>query len=59
MSARQQIEVLVADGEKRIREARELIAIMELAGEDLTDEKKAISELETRVARYRAALSKV
>lgn len=57
MTARQQIETLVSDAEKRIIETRELIEIMEMAGEDLRDEKAALAELTTRVARYRAALA--
>ncbi len=56
-SAREQIEVLVSDAEQKIAQTRELIEIMEMAGEDLTDEKAALAELTARVARYRAALA--
>ena len=56
-SAREQIEKLVSDAEAQIRSTRELIEIMEMAGEDLTDEKAAIADLTARVARYRAALA--
>lgn len=59
MSVKQQIEVLVSDAERKITETRELISIMEMAGEDLAEEKSALAELEARVARYRAALDRL
>ena len=57
MSAKQQISALVTEAERKIADTRELIEIMEMAGEDLTDEKKTLAELDARVARYRAALN--
>lgn len=47
----------MSDAERKIAQTRELIEIMEMAGEDLTDEKAALAELTARVARYRAALA--
>ncbi len=50
------VEQMVADAESKIKDTAEVIAIMKLAGEDVNDEAELLSELRTRVSRYRDAL---
>jgi len=58
-SGRALVARMVSEAEAQIKNTEELIDIMALAGEDVTEEKLALSQLKERVARYRAALSTV
>ncbi|MDD4987043.1 MAG: hypothetical protein PHQ43_15000 [Dehalococcoidales bacterium] len=51
------VERMVNEAEGKIRDAEEVIGIMKLAGEDVSDEENLLAELKEKVARYRAALT--
>ncbi len=51
------IERMVSEAEAKIGQTEEVIDIMRLAGEDVTDEESAIADLKERIAKYRGALA--
>jgi len=57
VTGRALVEKMVTAAEDKIRDTEELLVIMELAGEDVSDEKELIGDLKLKVARYRAALN--
>ncbi|MDD3523849.1 MAG: hypothetical protein PHQ41_04030 [Candidatus Cloacimonetes bacterium] len=48
---------MVSEAEAKIGQTEEVIDIMRLAGEDVTDEESAIADLKERIAKYRGALA--
>lgn len=50
------VERMVSEAESKIKDTEEVIGIMKLAGEDVSDEEALLKDLKAKVARYRAAL---
>jgi hypothetical protein len=50
------IERMITDAEQKIEQTEDVVEIMRLAGEDVTEETSLLVELKVRVGKYRAAL---
>lgn len=55
-TGRQLIERMITDAEQKIAQTEDVVEIMRLAGEDVTEETGLLSELKVRVGKYRSAL---